>query len=626
MAQIFISYSRTDRSFLDSFVPLIRRVYGNDCLWYDDDIHGGADWWETIIAEIGQCRLFVYLISNEAIESSYCQAELREALRLGKPILPVIVRRLNPAYPGHVPDDLKAILARTQYLDLINMHDTEHVADLYAAIHHLFQQTSARPPTPQTAQPVPQPLVSDKKPNRNPRLIGTVIAIVIGLVGIALVANALQGNKPSESTPIPQPTTVVVVQNTVTPTPSLTPTAAPTLAPTPTLEIAYVVQTLDAQATLDQATLNAHNTAIARATAYAAGTQDIFNQTAIAERWTATPTPNITASIEVYRTQQAGTATMQFIAAQTATAAAWTDTPTPTPTWTPSATPTKTSTPTNTPTLSPFLIASTPVVHNADWTPVEQDFDGVTMVLVPAGCFEMGNDPEVQYWDGSSWVQGVPSGGQQCFDQPFWLDKYEVTNAQYKKCVAAGACTPPEDRTAYDDTAAADHPVVYVDWTQAQTYADWRGCVLPTEREWEYVARGPDGLLFPWGNDFVVDNVVFGDNSGGQTARVGSRPGGASWVGALDLIGDVWEWVSSAYAAYPYNQDDGREDMNRTNATRGLRGGSFGSGQYVARAAYRYLNYLYGRDSSFGFRLVCRPPSPIPGRREDGLPQAEARP
>ena len=102
MARIFISYSRSDRPFIDQFVPLIRRVYGNDSLWYDDDIHGGSNWWRMILTEIGKCDLFIYLISNESLESPYCQAELCEALRLKKQILPVIVRRLRPPYLGDI--------------------------------------------------------------------------------------------------------------------------------------------------------------------------------------------------------------------------------------------------------------------------------------------------------------------------------------------------------------------------------------------------------------------------------------------------------------------------------------------------------------------------------------------
>ena len=109
MAQIFISYSRADRQFLDRFVPLLRKVYGNSSLWYDDDIHGGVDWWEMILRKIADCELFIYLVSNDALASPYCQAELREALRLKKQILPVVVRP-KTQYPGpEVPDDLARI-------------------------------------------------------------------------------------------------------------------------------------------------------------------------------------------------------------------------------------------------------------------------------------------------------------------------------------------------------------------------------------------------------------------------------------------------------------------------------------------------------------------------------------
>ncbi|MEO1442971.1 MAG: toll/interleukin-1 receptor domain-containing protein [Chloroflexota bacterium] len=116
MARIFVSYSRADRQFIDQFIPLIRRVYGNDSVWFDDDIHGGVVWWQMILNEVGKCDLFVYLVSNESLESPYCQAELREALRLNKAILPVIVRRLKPPYPGNIADDLAPMLRKTQYV------------------------------------------------------------------------------------------------------------------------------------------------------------------------------------------------------------------------------------------------------------------------------------------------------------------------------------------------------------------------------------------------------------------------------------------------------------------------------------------------------------------------------
>ena len=99
----------------------------------------------------------------------------------------------------------------------------------------------------------------------------------------------------------------------------------------------------------------------------------------------------------------------------------------------------------------------------------------------------------------------------------------------------------------------------------------------------------PDNLFFPWGNDFVADNVVYSGNSGNQTADVGSRQAGASWVGALDLSGNVWEWTGSAYRDYPYKADDGRENTsgNRTDVSRAVRGGSWNYYDFNVRAASR---------------------------------------
>ncbi|HEX2908435.1 MAG TPA: formylglycine-generating enzyme family protein [Phototrophicaceae bacterium] len=291
---------------------------------------------------------------------------------------------------------------------------------------------------------------------------------------------------------------------------------------------------------------------------------------------------------------------------------------------TPVISPTATTTPTLPATVTPILpaaleLARTPVLHNADWTPITHTFDGVEMVLVPMGCFSMGNDSEPYYWNDKArrWVGGVPDGGQQCFEEPFWLDKTEVTNAQYKLCVDAGACTPPGDRTDYDDAAYADHPVVYVDWTQAQTYAEWRGGRLPTEREWEYAARGPDALFFPWGNEFDGTRLNYCDQNCpydsrdkavddgySTTAPVGSYPGGSSWVGARDLSGNVWEWTNSVYVSYPYDKDDGREDVGRADVMVAVRGGAFLNFYIEARAAIRYL-YLPGSGNDyFGFRVV----------------------
>ncbi|MBL8163084.1 MAG: SUMF1/EgtB/PvdO family nonheme iron enzyme [Anaerolineae bacterium] len=231
--------------------------------------------------------------------------------------------------------------------------------------------------------------------------------------------------------------------------------------------------------------------------------------------------------------------------------------------------PTPTPPPTDTPAQQSAADGRTPVTRNAAWTPVERDFDGVTMVLVPAGCFIMGST------DGDSDEQPVE---QQCLDTPFWIDKFEVTNAQY----GSTGCE--------QYSSAPDQPRNCVSWVDASAFCEARGARLPTEAEWEYAARGPDGLRYPWGDTYDAARVIGADDptyGNRTTAPVGSRPGGASWVGALDMSGNLWEWVSTLYRAYPYRADDGREDGTNRTDLRVLRGGSFGNATGNLRAANR---------------------------------------
>lgn len=254
------------------------------------------------------------------------------------------------------------------------------------------------------------------------------------------------------------------------------------------------------------------------------------------------------------------------------------------------------------------------LTQNSDWTPVIETFDGMAMALVPAGCFDMG---------------GAQVGGRQCFDTPFWIGQYEVTNAQYRACVEAGACSPPADGqyltgdcTRYGDPAYDAHPVVCVDWHQANAYAAWHGTAyrLPTEAEWEYAASGPDRLLYPWGDTFDGTRLNFCDVHCTQpwknteyddgyphTAPVGSYPNGVSWVGALDMSGNVFEWTSSLYMDYPYDATDGREvgEGVEAGAIRALHGGSWYSNPVNSRAVVRSGYASDARYYDFiGLRLV----------------------
>ncbi len=220
------------------------------------------------------------------------------------------------------------------------------------------------------------------------------------------------------------------------------------------------------------------------------------------------------------------------------------------------------------------------IQHNEDWAVTVQTFDGVEMVRVPPGCFLMGNER------GRRDEQPVH---EICFDKPFWIDRTEVTNAQY----GSQGVFPGDDR-----------PRENLTWFEARDHCLRRGARLPTEAEWEYAARGPDSLYYPWGDQFIEDNLVFDGNFNNETSPVGSRPAGTSWVGAVDLSGNVWEWVNSIYKPYPYKPNDGRENPDDTTSYRVYRGGLGSYIDFGTSAATRFRGKPDSRGWFIGFRCA----------------------
>jgi formylglycine-generating enzyme required for sulfatase activity len=256
-----------------------------------------------------------------------------------------------------------------------------------------------------------------------------------------------------------------------------------------------------------------------------------------------------------------------------------------------------TRTPTATRTSAPPTFTPTPGIGSIYLS------DGVTMLYVPAGTFSMGSEA-------SSDERPIHAVNLSAY----YMDKYEVTNAAYKRCVEAGVCAPPKQsrsstRTAYYGNPEFDeYPVIYVDWNMAKTYCEWRGARLPTEAEWEKAARGTDGRTYPWGESVSCDEANY-RNCVGDTTKVGSYLDGVSPYGMYDMAGNVWEWVNDWYDSSYYQTSPSSDPQGATSGqNRVLRGGSWGSSDSNVRSAFRSRNDPAYTDYYFGFRCSLSQP------------------
>jgi len=217
------------------------------------------------------------------------------------------------------------------------------------------------------------------------------------------------------------------------------------------------------------------------------------------------------------------------------------------------------------------------------------------MILIPGGTFMMGDTQG----DGNS--DEKPTSRVSL--DPFWLDRTEVTSAQFARFVRAGGYRP-QGEWQREAGGKDQHPVVFVTWHDAVAYCRWAGKRLPTEAEWEYAARGADGRKYPWGNAWDESRARFSEKRGSETtAPVGSYPTGASPFGVLDLAGNVWEWTSSLYKPYPYVTGDARGDLAPTGS-RVVRGGSWGDDPGDLRSTYRAWLDPASRFNVLGFRCA----------------------
>jgi formylglycine-generating enzyme required for sulfatase activity len=279
--------------------------------------------------------------------------------------------------------------------------------------------------------------------------------------------------------------------------------------------------------------------------------------------------------------------------------------------------------------------------------------DGMVMVYVPAGDFEMGNDGIQWVWSGSLvWddldLQVFTDEGPKhdVYLDAYWIDQTEVTVGMFRKFVEDTGYETTAERDGWgapwtdgpmekewphvpgtdwqhphgpESSAVDDHPVVQVSWYDAEAYCEWAGGYLPMEAQWEKAARGTDDRLWPWGDTYEGNRGNFCDvscpvkrwnhnsydDSYPLISPVGIFPGGASPYGALDMAGNIWEWVADWYDEDYYTDSPYENPTGPSSGTeRTQRGGSWIDNESWVRTTVRHETPPRTRADDLGFRCA----------------------
>jgi formylglycine-generating enzyme required for sulfatase activity len=229
----------------------------------------------------------------------------------------------------------------------------------------------------------------------------------------------------------------------------------------------------------------------------------------------------------------------------------------------------------------------------------------IEWITIPAGTFLWGSDPSK---DLMAAADETPI--REIYLSTYQIMRMPVTNAQYKVFVdVTGHRTPEHWYGKEIPGRRANHPVVNVSWRDAVAFCTWAGGRLPSEAEWEKAARGTDGRIYPWGNQPPDEQHCNFNRNVDDTTPVGSYPAGAGPYGAMDMAGNVWEWVNDWYEENYYSISPGSNPQGpATGRFRVLRGGSwFEVGDNYLRSAHRYDNHPAFWSYDNGFRCVRSP-------------------
>ncbi|NJN80035.1 MAG: formylglycine-generating enzyme family protein [Anaerolineales bacterium] len=222
----------------------------------------------------------------------------------------------------------------------------------------------------------------------------------------------------------------------------------------------------------------------------------------------------------------------------------------------------------------------------------------MVQLFVPAGNFSMGKEGEP---DKDSPLHTV-------YLDAYWIDQTEITNSMYQTCVNAGGCTLPviSANPYYGNWIYRDHPVVYVNWYQANEYCTWADRKLPTEAEWEKAARGIEKQKYPWGNNPPNPRLAnYVESLIGEPVSVYRYPLGASPYGALNMVGNVREWVADWYSETYYQETTLNNPTGpETGIERSMRSGAYDADANEIFATSRYKHEPQSAGLSRGFRCA----------------------
>jgi formylglycine-generating enzyme required for sulfatase activity len=278
---------------------------------------------------------------------------------------------------------------------------------------------------------------------------------------------------------------------------------------------------------------------------------------------------------------------------------------------------------------APVLNSPIPTIRPTMGSVMTSEIDGMVLVYVPDGVFVMGAAKGAQFANPDEMpVHDVEIAA-------FWIDKTEITNAMFMVFVektgyqtdaekagtgiildfsqvgspwmadAPGVNWRHPHNPSDDISVMAQRPVVQISWNDAYSYCRWAGRWLPTEAEWEKAARGTDGRLYPWGDNPPGMDLLNFDRKVGHLTEVGSYPDGASPYGALDMLGNAYEWVNDWYdpTYYSYAPDTDPQGPSQ-GTTRVIRGGSWNYGLNWTRTTSRSSLNPAARTDTLGFRCA----------------------